>query len=120
MLAELQQLQDLDVLLDHDEAILKTALGDADACIRNAEQRDPSALNIDDVLSAGTVVGEQLYNLVCEERGIEEAMLLLSRAVEKGRIDAGAFVRLTRGLARERFRSLALQKKAARGMGLTA
>lgn len=49
---------------------------------------------IDDVLAAPTVVGEQLYGLVAEERGLAEAMFVLQRALERDRVGGEVFVKV--------------------------
>lgn len=67
---------------------------------------------------APTVVGEQLYRLVAEERAIAEAMFVLGRALDKGRVGGDVFVRQMRGLARERFLKKVGVGKCARGLGL--
>lgn len=69
---------------------------------------------------APTVVGNQLYELVCEERALGDAVFVLGRAVERGRISAAVLVKLTRGLAREWFLKKALVRKIGRGMGLAS
>lgn len=64
------------------------------------------------------MVGNQLYELVSEERGLGDAIFVLGRAVERGRVGAGVFARVTRGLAREWYLKKALARKIGRGMGL--
>ena len=89
---------------------------DADACIENAKHR--TVPPVDEVLVAPTVVGEQLYNLVAEERACEEARAVLGRALDKDRIGVDAWVKHVRGLAREEFLKKVLIKKCAKGLGL--
>ena len=74
--------------------------------------------DVDDILVAPTVVGNQLYDTVAEERAIAEAIFVLGRAMDRGRVGADVFVRQTRGLAREMFLKKALGRKIARGVGL--
>ena len=74
--------------------------------------------DVDDILVAPTVVGNQLYTVVAEERAIAEALFVLGRAMDRGRIGADVFVRQTRGLAREMFLKKALGRKIGRGVGL--
>ena len=70
------------------------------------------------MLVAPTVVGKQLYDLVADERGIQQAIYALQAGLVKGRVGVETWARLTRGLAREAFLKRALVKKAGRGMGL--
>lgn len=88
----------------------------ADAVISTSSSRLPP--DVDDVLVAPTVVGNQLYAVVAEERAIAEAIFVLGRAMERGRVAPEVFVRQTRGLAREMFLRKALGRKIARGVGL--
>jgi ESCRT-I complex subunit TSG101 len=79
----------------------------------------PSALPpIDEVLVAPTVVGKQLYDLVSEERGIQQAIYALQAALVKGIIGVDTWSRHTRSLAREAFLKRALIRKIGKGMGL--
>ncbi|OJJ44421.1 hypothetical protein ASPZODRAFT_71772 [Penicilliopsis zonata CBS 506.65] len=73
---------------------------------------------IDDLLVAPTVVGKQLYDLVAEERGIEQAIYALQAALVRGIIGVETWSRHTRGLAREAFLRRALIRKIGKGMGL--
>lgn len=133
--SELDQLQQLDAALASNEQILREAMKEADRVMEDARRR--KAPDVDDVLVAPTVVGGQLYAVAAEERGIGEALFVLGRALDKGRIGADVFVKVcpylslcgfscahtnwiqqTRALAREQFLKKALGKKIARGMGL--
>ncbi|KAF1349414.1 UEV-domain-containing protein [Lizonia empirigonia] len=114
--AELGELQQLDAALASNEQILKGAMLEADRAMEDARRRQ--APDVDDVLVAPTVVGQQLYTLAAEERGIADALFVLARALDKGRITADVFVKQTRSLAREQFLKKALIKKIAKGMAL--
>ena len=103
-------------MLHTNERILAESTRVADTAIAEAKTRKPP--DIDEVLVAPTVVGEQLYRVVAEVRGIEEALFAVAKAVERGRVESGVFVRITRALAREQFLLKALGRKIARGMGL--
>ncbi|KAI0018631.1 UEV domain-containing protein [Xylariomycetidae sp. FL0641] len=123
MLTALQNLQNdsaalnpLSSMLTSNTAILHSALQTADAVIeagRNAPKPDVDAL-----LVAPTVVGNQLYDAVAEERALGDAIHVLARAVERGRMSPALFARTTRSLAREWFLKKALVKKIGKGMGL--
>ncbi|KAJ4331267.1 Suppressor protein stp22 of temperature-sensitive alpha-factor receptor and arginine permease [Didymella glomerata] len=114
--AELGELQHLDAALASNEQILKGAMVEADRAMDDARRRQVP--DVDDVLVAPTVVGQQLYTLAAEERGIADALFVLGRALDKGRITADVFVKQTRSLAREQFLKKALIKKIAKGMAL--
>ncbi|KAJ4376076.1 Suppressor protein stp22 of temperature-sensitive alpha-factor receptor and arginine permease [Neocucurbitaria cava] len=114
--AELGELQQLDAALSSNEHILKGAMVEADRVMEDARRR--KAPDVDDVLVAPTVVGGQLYGLAAEEKGIADALFVLGRALDKGRVGADVFVKQTRSLAREQFLKKALIKKIARGMAL--
>ena len=73
---------------------------------------------VDEILVAPTVVGNQLYELVSEERSLGDTLFVLSRAVERGRVSASVFTKTTRTLAREWYMKKALVKKIGKGMGL--
>jgi ESCRT-I complex subunit TSG101 len=92
--AELGELQHLDAALASNEQILKGAMIEADRAMDDARRRQ--APDVDDVLVAPTVVGQQLYTLAAEERGIADALFVLGRALDKGRITADVFVKVRR------------------------
>ncbi|PMD23535.1 UEV-domain-containing protein [Hyaloscypha hepaticicola] len=116
MQAEISSLEALSSLLTSNTKILRTALHDADAVIESSQHR--TAPNVDELLIAPTVVANQLYELVSEERSLGDALFVLGRAVERGRIEASVFAKMTRSLAREWFLKKALAKKIGKGMGL--
>ena len=72
----------------------------------------------DAILVAPTVVGQQIYELVAEERACVEGRAVLGRALDKGRVGCESWTKGVRGLAREEFLKKALIRKAAGGMGL--
>lgn len=114
--AELGELQQLDAALASNEQILQGAMIEADRVMEDARRR--KAPDVDDVLVAPTFVGGQMYTLVAEEKGIADALFVLGRALDKGRVSADVFVKQTRSLAREQFLKKALVRKIARGMAL--
>lgn len=116
MQAEIQALESLKNLLSANTKILHTALHDADAVIDQSQHR--TAPNVDELLVAPTIVGNQLYELVSEERSLGDALFVLGRAVERGRISPAVFAKMTRTLAREWYLKKALVKKIGKGMGL--
>ena len=62
---------------------------DADKVLEDAKHR--KVPNADEVLVAPTLVAGQLYQLVAEERAIEESRGLLGKALDKGRIGPGVW-----------------------------
>lgn len=114
--AESAQLTQLTALLTSNHSILQDSLRQADSVIENSAGHP--APDIDELLVAPTVVGNQLYELVAEERALADAVFVLGRAVERGRIAPQTFARMTRGLAREWYLKKALVRKIGRGMGL--
>ncbi|KAI0189854.1 UEV domain-containing protein [Astrocystis sublimbata] len=116
--SDMAALNPLSNLLASNTTALHSALQGADAVINNSKTQKPPA--IDDLLVAPTVVGNQLYDVVAEERALGDAIFVLGRAAERGRIAPAVFAKTTRGLAREWFLKKALARKIARGMGLTA
>ncbi|KAL3466145.1 UEV domain-containing protein [Aspergillus heterothallicus] len=135
--SEISSLNSLNSTLESNSSVLQQSLHRADAVIADAQSRgssnttqpssstDPAGAAgtsglppIDDVLVAPTVVGKQLYDLVAEERGIQQAIYALQAALVKGVIGVETWSRHTRGLAREAFMKQALIRKIGRGMGL--
>ena len=89
---------------------------DADGCVASAQHR--SVPGVDEVLVAPTVVGQQLYELVADERACTETREVLGRALDRGRIGSEVWVKKVRELAREEFLKKVLIRKCAEGMGL--
>ena len=81
---EIAQLNNLDPLLASNEEILHQAMRDADKVMEDAKHRDVPA--VDDVLVAPTVVAGQLYELVADERSLEECRRVVGKALDRGRI----------------------------------
>ncbi|RAK72838.1 putative endosomal sorting complex protein TSG101 [Aspergillus fijiensis CBS 313.89] len=133
---EISSLTTLNATLQSNTSILQHTLHRADGVIGDAQTRisslsgAPSSSTsdattaasglppIDEVLVAPTVVGKQLYDLVAEERGIQQAIYALQAALVKGVIGMETWSRHTRGLAREAFLKRALIRKIGKGMGL--
>ena len=61
----------------------------ADKVLEDAKHR--KVPNADEVLVAPSVVAGQLYQLVAEERAIEESRGLLAKALDRGRIGPGVW-----------------------------
>ncbi|KXJ95037.1 UEV domain-domain-containing protein [Microdochium bolleyi] len=123
MLNGLQNLQSdaaslgpISAMLSSNTAILQSSLRQADDLI--AQTKSQPKPQIDELLVAPTVVGNQLYDLVAEERALGDAIFVLGRAVERGNLSPQVFAKTTRSLAREWYLKKALVRKIARGMGL--
>ncbi|PYH95915.1 UEV-domain-containing protein [Aspergillus ellipticus CBS 707.79] len=129
---EISSLNTLNSTLQSNNTVLQQSLHRADGVIADAQGRISSSAAassstdaaasglppIDEVLVAPTVVGKQLYDLVSEERGIQQAIYALQAALVKGVIGVETWSRHTRGLAREAFLKRALIRKIGKGMGL--
>ncbi|CAI7659649.1 unnamed protein product [Penicillium glandicola] len=134
---ELSALNTLHATLQSNTTVLQQSIHRADATIADAQARStsitasgapstsatpgdtPSGVPpIDDVLVAPTVVGKQLYDLVAEEQGIQQALYALQAALVRGVIGVDSWSRHTRSLAREALLKRALIRKIGRGMGL--
>ncbi|TQW00130.1 tumor susceptibility protein [Cordyceps javanica] len=114
--SELGQLTQLSSVLSSNTNILHEALRRADGVIEgSANHAKP---DIDELLVAPTVVSNQLYSLVAEERALGDAIFMLGRAVERGKIPPAVFAKTTRSLAREWYLKKALARKIAQGMGM--
>lgn len=92
MQAEIAQLAQLDAMLSSNEKILTGAMRDAERVVEGVAGRALPA--VDDVLIAPTVVGEQLYGLVADEKSVADALHLLVRALDKGRISGDVLVKV--------------------------
>ena len=64
------------------------------------------------------MVANQLWTLCAEEAACREAMYVLQKAVDRGRVGGDVFVRQMRSLGRECFLKMVLARKCARGLGL--
>ncbi|KAJ6034045.1 uncharacterized protein N7446_007658 [Penicillium canescens] len=134
---EVSNLNALHATLQSNTTVLQQSIHRADATIADAQARSTSVQNsgapsastapsdtpaglppIDDILVAPTVVGKQLYDLVAEEQGIQQALYALQAALVRGVIGVDSWSRHTRSLSREALLKRALIRKIGRGMGL--
>ncbi|RKF82314.1 putative escrt-i component [Golovinomyces cichoracearum] len=116
MEAEIHALESLNNLLTSNTNLLHSALREADTVMSSSQHR--ALPGVDELLIAPNVVANQLYELVSEERSLGDALFVLARAVENGRIGATTFAKITRSLSREWYLKKALVRKIGRGMGL--
>ncbi|TKA35587.1 hypothetical protein B0A54_13174 [Friedmanniomyces endolithicus] len=114
--SEIRQLEHLASTLATNESILRASITTCDQLIQSAKTKPQP--NVDEVLVAPTMVAQQLWNACAEEAGCREAMYVLQRAVDKGRVEGVDFVKQMRGLGREAFGKMVLARKCARGLGL--
>lgn len=110
-------LSQVSTLLASNSQILHEALRKANGVIESSQQHPHP--DMDELLVAPTVVANQLYALVAEERAIADVIFVLGRAVERSRMSPAVFAKTTRSLAREWYLKKALVKKIGLGMGLT-
>ena len=115
--SEVSQLTQLSGVLTSNTHILHEAMRKADGMIEQS-RRHP-APEIDELLVPPTVVSNQLYSLVAEERALGDAIFMLGRAVERERVEPAVFVKMTRSLGREWYLKKALVRKIGTGMALT-
>ena len=80
-------------MLSSNEEILRSSIREADRVMEDVKKREVPG--VDEVLVAPTMVGEQLYQLVAEEKGLQEARAALGRGLDRGRVSAGVFVRVS-------------------------
>ena len=113
---EMSGVEQLSALLTSNTDILHESMAAADGVVANSQQTRPP--EIDELLVGPTVVANQLYELVAEERALADAVFMLGRAVERGRVAPVVFAKMTRSLAREWYLKKALVRKVGRGMGL--
>jgi ESCRT-I complex subunit TSG101 len=116
--SEMGQLNQLSNMLTSNTHILNDALQKADRVVEGS--KDHPLPDIDELLVAPTVVANQLYNLVAEERALGDAIFMLGRAMERGRISPAVFAKMTRSLAREWYMKKALVLEIGKGMGLAS
>lgn len=113
---EIDELESLDATLSTNERILAESMGRADRVMDDARNEVLPA--VDDLLVAPSVVGQQLYKTVAQERALDDTLFVLGKALDLGRIGLDVYLKQTRNLARERFLKKALVEKISRGMGL--
>lgn len=114
--SEAGQLTQLSQVLTSNAHILHEALRRADGVIEGSKHQP--APDVDELLVAPTVAANQLYALVAEERALGDAVFMMGRAVERGRVAPAVFAKTTRWLAREWFLKKALARKVGVGMGM--
>jgi len=73
---------------------------------------------VDEMLIAPTAVGNQLYELVAEERACVAAREGLGKALDRGRVGVESWVKGVRGVAREEFLKKWLAGRIGEGLGL--
>lgn len=116
MSQEAEALQLLDAQLSTNERIIKETMTAVDGIQKEARRSEvPPA---DEVLIAPHVIGNQLYDLVSQERAMHDVLFALTRALDAGRIGLDVWAKHTRATAREQFFKKALVTKIAEETGL--
>ena len=90
---EMNQLSEIETAIASNEKILRDTTIEADRIMTSAKQR--TAPEVDSVLVTPTAVGTQLYDLCAEEVAIREAIFVLTRALDYGRIETDVFVKVS-------------------------
>ena len=91
--AETKQLSELETALSSNERILRDTTLEADRTMEMARQR--TAPEVDAVLVAPTVVGSQLYGLCAEEAALRESLFVLTKGMDRGRMETDVFVKVS-------------------------
>ncbi|KAK8154553.1 ESCRT-I component [Phyllosticta citrichinensis] len=114
--SERGNLASLSATLTSNAAVLDGAMREADRVIADTHGR--AVPDVDEVLVAPTVAASQLWRLVAEERACGEAVHVLGKALDQGRVGADVFAKQVRAIAREAFLKKVVIRKIARGLGL--
>ena len=89
---ELDNLHSLDASLTSNERILADSIRRTDEVMDDAKTREVPS--VEELLVAPTIVGQQLYRVVAEERALEDVMFILARALDRGRIGLDVFLKV--------------------------
>jgi ESCRT-I complex subunit TSG101 len=89
---EIEAMEELSASLTSNEKILKASMQKADQVMADAQRK--AVPRVDEVLVAPTTVATQLYDLVAEERAIGDAIFILARAMDKGRVGMDVFLKV--------------------------
>lgn len=92
MSQELQDLARLHALCAQDGEILRERITAAEGVIHDAESREVPS--VDAVVVGLTVVHAQLYELVTEDRAIEDTIYVLGKALDRERISLDVFLKV--------------------------
>ena len=88
----MKQLDELETVLSSNEKILRDTTLEADRTMEMARRR--TAPEVDAVLVAPTVVGNQLYGLCAEEAALRESLFVLAKGMDRGRMETDVFVKV--------------------------
>lgn len=89
---ELDEVSDLQAAAESNERILQEAMRKADVVMEDARQR--TVPSVDEILMAPTRVGNQLYETCAEEVALREALFVLTKALDAGRIGVDSFFKV--------------------------
>ena len=90
--SEMEELSKLENALSSNEQILRDTTFEADRTMEVARRR--TAPEVDAVLVAPTAVGNQLYSLCAEEAALKEALFVLAKGADRGRMETDVFVKV--------------------------
>ena len=89
---EIDELESLDATLSTNERILAESMGRADRVMDDARNEVLPA--VDDLLVAPSVVGQQLYKTVAQERALDDTLFVLGKALDLGRIGLDVYLKV--------------------------
>ena len=89
---EIDELESLDASLSTNERILAESMGRADRVMDDARNEVLPA--VDDLLVAPSVVGQQLYKTVAQERALDDTLFVLGKALDLGRIGLDVYLKV--------------------------
>ncbi len=93
---EMDELEALDATLSSNERILAESMRRADEVMHDARTRRKEVLpTVDDLLVAPTVVGQQLYRVVAEERALDDVLFVLGKALDRGRVGLDVYLKVS-------------------------
>lgn len=95
MVREESELRALEGLCDVDSGILRDRITMAEKLVRELQEGKWVVPEADKLVVATTVVHGQLYDLVCEDMAIEDAMFVLGRALDKEKVGLDVFLKVS-------------------------
>ena len=95
MVREESELRALEGVCDADSGILRDRVAMAEKLVRDLQEGRWVVPEADKLVVATTVVHGQLYDLVCEDMAIEDAMFVLGRALDKEKVGLDVFLKVS-------------------------
>lgn len=90
---EIDGMDTLDATLSSNERILAESMRRADEVMEDGRKRKVLPA-VDDLLVAPTIVGQQLYKTVAEERALDDVLFILGKALDRGRIGFDVYLKV--------------------------